>query len=268
MKLYCKLLAATFLLYSCNNANDNEKGSGTFDSSLNNEEKDLKDAVAKFPDSISLTKELIDYYYKKDDMNKAISTVNNAIAKDSNDARLWDFKATLLIENEDTLGSIKAFEKAVSLYPAAEYLLSLGSAYAETKDPKALAVADLLLKNSAAKANKEANFIKGLYYNYINNWPMAISFFDKCLTEDYTFVFAYREKGIALYNMGKYEEALTVLNRSITVQTSFDDGYYWMGRCLEKMNRVPEAIESYRTALQYNPDFVDAKDALANLGVK
>ena len=75
----------------------------------------------------------------------------------------------------------------------------------------------------------------------------------------------YREKAIALYDLGKYAEALAVLDKAITLQNNFDEGYYYSGKCLEKLNRIPEAIQSYQNALVYDPDYVEAKEALNKL---
>jgi hypothetical protein len=37
---------------------------------------------------------------------------------------------------------------------------------------------------------------------------------------------------------------------------------------LEKLKRTDEAIESYQRALMYDPEYIEAKDALARLGIK
>jgi tetratricopeptide (TPR) repeat protein len=68
--------------------------------------------------------------------------------------------------------------------------------------------------------------------------------------------------------MAKYEEAITTLTKAVTLQNKFDEGYYWLGRCFEKLNNTNDAIESYKNALLYNPDYVEAKDALGKLGGK
>ena len=130
----------------------------------------------------------------------------------------------------------------------------------------ALQMADALLIGKKANADKEAFFIKGLYYSFINEKIKAISYFDKCLALNYTFMDAYREKAIALYDFGKYEEALAVLDKAITLQNNFDEGYYYSGQCLEKLNRKDEAIQAYQNALVYDPDYIEAKDALGKLG--
>ena len=76
----------------------------------------------------------------------------------------------------------------------------------------ALKIADFILETKITKTGKEAFFIKGLYYNYTGDKNKAILFFDKCLNLDYTDMFAYREKAIALYDMGRYDDAVTVLD--------------------------------------------------------
>ena len=188
--------------------------------------------------------------------------------KDSLNPRLWDIKATLHFENEDTLNAITAFETALKLNPSPRYLILLGSLYAQTKNARALLIADALIKTKQPETEKEALFIKGLYYTYTGDKKTAIGFFDKCLNMDNRHMFAYREKGIALYDLGKYEDAVTVLDKAVTLQNNFDEGYYWLGRCLEKLNKPTDAIEEYKTALLYAPDYVEAKDALARLGAK
>ena len=228
----------------------------------------LKNEVAKYPDSLAIREDLIEYYRDEGNYDSAMAITNQAIQKDSGLAELWDIKAILHFENEDTMAAIKSFETAINLYPLPEYLISLGTLYAQTKNPKALMISDALLIGNRAKANREAIFIKGLYYNYTGNKKKAIIYFDSCLHIDYTYMFAYREKAIALYDLGKYEDALQVLTRAVTVQNNFDEGYYWLGRCYEKLNKKEEAIESYQKALLYDKDFVEAKEALSRLGVK
>ena len=146
-----------------------------------------------------------------------------------------------------------------------EYLVALGTVYAETKNPKSLIIADALLKANRVKSGKDAMFVKGLYYSYTNDKKKAINYFDSSLQMDFTYMFSYREKAIALYDLGKYEEALEVLKKAVTIQNNFDEGYYWMGKCFEKLGRKDDAIQSYQTALLYDKNFTEAKEALEKI---
>lgn len=231
-------------------------------------EDQLKEQVAKFPDSLLLKENLIQYYRENGNYENALKEVNNAVQKDTGNIRLWDIKAILHFEDGDTLQSIRSFEKALSIYPLPEDMISLATLYAQTKNAKALSLADTLLIKFKPDATKQALFIKGLYYSFTEDKVKAIGFFDQCLALDFHNMDAYREKAIALYDLKKYEDALTVLNRAITLENNFDEGYYYKGRCLEKLNRKEEAIEAYQSALMYTPDYIEAKDALARLGVK
>ena len=256
------------IIISCDN-NDHQKTSVEKPAeSAKGREKILQDSILKFPDSLIFKEQLIQYYRDSFDFDKAIAIANLALSKDSLNYRLWDIKATLHYENDDTANAIKCYETALHINPLPRYIILLGSLYAQTKNIKALKMADFLILSKIPKTETEAYFIKGLYYNYTGEKMKAIGFFDKCLNLDYNYMFAYREKGIALYDLGKYNDAITVLDKAVTLQNNFDEGYYWLGRCLEKLNKPSDAIEEYKTALLYTPDYVEAKDALTRLGVK
>lgn len=253
------------LAAACNNNSNENTGNAA---KANDTEKNLLDAVAKFPDSLLLREELIQYYRDSADYDKAIAATETALKKDSLNDRLWNIKANLYFENYDTLNAIAALNRAANINPLPQYILTLGSMYAQKRDSTALHIADFLLKKQLSDNAKDAYFIKGLYYNFSGDKLKAISFFDKCLNMDYNYMFAYREKAIALYDLGRYNDAITVLDKAVTVQTKFDEGYYWLGRCLEKTGKTADAIEEYKNALAISPDYVEAKDALARLGIK
>ena len=266
MNKYVLFLLLIISFSSCNDEKA-EKVLQNTSSSSTAEQLLLKD-IKQHPDSFLLKENLIQYYRENGNYDNALKEVNDAIQKDTANPRLWQIKAMLHVENQDTLKAITAFEKTVNLFPTASDIISLGTLYAETKNPASLKMADALAVIDNNKAEKEALFIKGLYYSAINEKEKAISFFDKCLAINYTFMYAYREKCIALYDLGKYKEALAVITKAITLQNGYEEGYYYEGRCLEKLNRMSDAIESYQTALMYAPDYIEAKEALAKLGVK
>ncbi|MGH2648464.1 MAG: tetratricopeptide repeat protein, partial [Ginsengibacter sp.] len=217
------------------------------------------------PDSLTLVQNLIEVYRNEGSYDSALVLTNDQIKKDSNNAYLWNMKATLHFENDDTLNAINSLEHAVDIYPLPEYLVALGTIYAEVKNPKSLIIANGLLKANRVKSGADAMFIKGLYYSYTEDKMKAINYFDSSLHMDFTYMFSYREKAIALYDLGKYKEALEVLKRAVTVQNNFDEGYYWMGKCYEKLGNKEDAIQSYQTALLYDNNFSEAREALDKL---
>lgn len=222
----------------------------------------IKNAIKEFPDSLILKQNLIEAYRNEGKYDSAIAVADHELAKDSGSAYLWNIKATLYFENNDTIQAINSLQHAINIYPLPEYLVALGTVLAEIKNKNALQVADNLLRNNKEKKGKDAYFIKGLYFNYINEPQKAIVYLDSCLRLDFTYMYAYREKAIALYQEKKYEEAIKVLSRAVTLQNNFDEGYYWMGKCYEKLNQKEEAIQSYQNALLYDKNFIEARKAL------
>ncbi len=235
---------------------------------LNSEEQALKEAIKTYPDSILLSENLIQYYREQGNYATALQKADEVLHRDSNNARLWKIKAVLHFENTDTLKSVAAFEKSIQLLPNIADMISLGTLYAQTGNKRALSLANTIIAHDKSAMKKQALFIKGLYYAFTNNKLESISYFDKCISLNFTFMDAYREKAIALYDLSRYKEALAVLDKAVTLQNNFDEGYYYRGKCLEKLNRIEEAIESYQSALMYSPDYTEATEALQRLGVK
>lgn len=232
------------------------------------EEQRLRQAIADNPDSLVLYEELIQYFRDNQHYSAAIKAAEQLIQKDSSNARLWDIKAILHYESQDTTQAIRALERAVELDAQPEYIISLGTAYAETKNPLALEMANALLMSPVAKADLQAGFIQGLYFSHTAQYDKAIRIFDQLIRADYTNLMAYREKAIALLEQGKAAEAIPVLETAIEVQSTYEEGYYWLGKCHEQLKDTRKAIAAYQQALQLDPQYIEAQDALGRLGAR
>ena len=246
----------------------NEEKNADTNTPANNEEQAMKDLINQYPDSFPLIQNLTSFYLSNQNFDRAISLLDNTIKKDSANPFLYDMKNIVYAEKGDTAKAIVCLEKAIEILPKPEFIISLGALYAQSQNPKALDIADALIEGNKAKAEKEAYFIKGLYYSLHNEKEKAISFFDKSLALSYTFMDAYMEKGVALISLNKIKEATDVFEKAVTIQNNYAEGYYQLGRCYEKLNRPQDAIDSYNTALIRDPSYIEAKEAMGRLGVK
>ncbi len=251
-----------FVFLSCIDTNK-EKNNNS--SKKISEEDSIKIILKKYPDSLPLLQKMVSISLEKEHYSDAIQIIDNAIVKDSSNDNLWDMKSLVLLQKGDTNNAINALKKAVAIFPHPNYIITLGELYAENHNPQALQMADALLVATKAHAEPQAYFIKGLYYSYKNEKEKAISFFDESIVADYNFAEAYLEKALALYDLKKYQEAATVLEKIVKLKNQFTDGYYYLGKCYEKLNRTEEAKEVYELAIQLNPDFEEAKDALGRM---
>jgi tetratricopeptide (TPR) repeat protein len=230
-----------------------------------NPEDSILILVNKYPDSLLLKENLIQMYRENEDYKNAINSINNFLKNDSLNGRLWNIKAVLHFENGDTLKSIESFEKELIYLSSPTDSISLATLYAETKNAKAIKITEQLKKTYLSKYEKETEFINGLYKYYNSDFISAIAHYDKCINMDYTFMEAYREKAICLISQMKYKEAITTLNKAVILKNNFDEGYYYLGICYEKINKNEMAKQSYGKALLYSPDYIEAKQALEKL---
>ena len=255
------MLIISVFAVSCNQEEKHEHHHGLDPNSI----AAIKMEIQKHPDSLMLKEDLIEAYRNRGDYDSALAIADEEIRKDSGSAYLWNIKATLYFENDDTANTIASLKHAIDIYPLPDYLIALATVYAETRNDSALSIAGDLLASNKTKYGKDAYFIKGLFYNYSLQPQKAIPALNSCLNMDFAYMYAYREKAIALYQMNKYQAALDVLKRAVTIQNNFDEGYYWMGKCYEKLGKNDEAVESYQRALLYDKNYVEAREALERL---
>jgi len=256
------IILLCFILSCTNSTRDEEEKAPTENISA---EATLKNEVNKYPDSLLLLENLLGYYINAQNYDAALKAVNEAIQKDSSNPGLFDMQSALFIAKGDTTAAINSLEKAIEIYPNPPFIISLGALYAQTRNPLALEMADALLIGNKARAEKEAYFIKGLYYSFSDQKEKSIPFFDNAIRTDFQFMEAYLEKALALYVLKKYKESVEVLNRAVTLQNNFDRGYFYLGRSYEKLNKKEEAMQAYEKALMYDPNYEEAREALARL---
>src|SRR5258705_4769437 len=119
--------SAFSIIFSCNNSNDDKMQS----KAEQNSKESLKNAIREYPDSLMMVQDLIELYRNEGTYDSALALTDVQIKKDSDNAYLWNMKATLLFENEDTISAIKSLEHAINIYPLPEYLVALATIYAE-----------------------------------------------------------------------------------------------------------------------------------------
>ena len=252
------LILFGFFLAACNNEEAKQESSGNL-----SQEQQLKEMLQKYPDSMLLVENLVQFYRENTEYEESLSTVDDALKKDSSAYRFWHIKGILHYENADTAEAIKSLETSTRLSNNSNDILLLAKLYAETKNPVALQLAGLLIKQG--EFIKESILIKGIYYSSIREDEKALGFFDEAINTTYTFMEPYKEKALVLYRKEQYMEALRVLDKAVKIKSSYAEGYFYMGLCFEKLNRLEDAKESYETALIYDADYDEARQALAKV---
>lgn len=225
----------------------------------------LEEGSRKFPDNTEFSRRLAEIHAQTGNNEAALTEYNKILQSDSlNFEALYD-KGTLLARLKDTAGAIQALERSFAVLPINLTGMALANIYIAKKDPRTVEICDIILKRDSAQLLTEPVYMKGIYYNEVNQHEKAIAQFDECIRRDWKMTDAYIEKGIIYFEQKNIKEALKVFNMAATVSNTDADVYFWIGRCHEQQGNRAEAILNYKRALALDDTFVEAKDALRRL---
>jgi len=228
----------------------------------------LRKAMALRPDSVGLRYLLMDELLKNKLYAEAIAQNDTLMKLDSTSPVLLYRRGDIQLQKGDTTAGVLSLQLAIKSGPMfMEPQLQLAAIYADQSKPDALVIADNIIHLSQdPKYSTQARFIKGLYYSNINDKPKAIEQFNECIKNDYTFLDAYVEKGLLLYDLKNYAEALKVFEQTIQVSNGFAEGYYNAGRCEEALGNNENAVTYYQKALGLDKTLTGASEGLKRLG--
>ena len=117
---------------------------------------------------------------------------------------------------------------------------------------KMLLLAGLLL--FSATAQDKLLYLGGEFIR-LQNWPVAISYFEQALKEDPQLDKAWYGKGVALCQLGKYDDGLSCLDRALQIDPKSVEYLYTTGVCHEWKGKSnwKQAEAYYRKALELAP---------------
>ena len=226
----------------------------------------LKEALQKIPSSLFFKLNLAQGYINQNKLDEALKITNDILESAPTLINALMIKSDLLEKTNNKPEALKTLEKAYELAPFdVELSYELAFKYAESKNPKALALCDSLLRMDSSGSHAEPYYIKGTYYANSGDQEKALHFFNQAIQHDYYFLDAYLEKGRILFEQRKFPEALKVFQLAATIKPAFGDAYYWMGKCQEQLNQKEEAKLNYQRAYGLDNTLTEAKIAAERL---
>ena len=226
----------------------------------------IKHALQKFPQSIALQIGLARGYQQKNQLQEAINICNQILHQYHDQLDAAELKYDLLVQLKRDDEAIEVLEKAYSFTPYDAGLSHrLAFAYAESKNPKVLALADSLIRVDVTKKHAEPYYFKGVYFSNTGNYAEAVKQFDAAIQHDFYFIQAYTNKGIIFWDQKKYSQALKTFSLATTVSPTSADAYYWLGKTHEAMGNKVEAKLNYQRAYGLDKSMNEAKEAAGRL---
>ncbi len=104
------------------------------------------------------------------------------------------------------------------------------------------------------KRNEDLLFLRGFAKERLSLFQEAITDLDKVITLDSEYVRAYFCRGVCKGSLNNYDEAIVDFSKVVELNPNHDIAYYNNGFCKEKLGRFEEAIDDYTKAIGLNQE--------------
>jgi tetratricopeptide (TPR) repeat protein len=141
------------------------------------------------------------------------------------------------------IGTVWIFEK-ISL---TNYKKTLGGMFSF-----GIAVVFLLLATMTINQIKIWRTPESLWQYVTNKYPTSVSF-------------AHYNLGIALFDQGKIDEAISSYKRTLTINPQHEKAYFSLGYSYLKKGMLDESIPEFKRSLTLNPNYAEAHYALGSV---
>ena len=99
---------------------------------------------------------------------------------------------------------------------------------------------------------------KGNALRELNRLDEALASYDYAIVLKPDYAEAYFNRGNTLFDLKRLDEALASYDRAIVLNPDYTEAYFNRGNVLQNIKRLEEALESYDRAIVLNPDYAEA----------
>ena len=118
------------------------------------------------------------------------------------------------------------------------------------------------------RQNAFAWFNLGSNLNYFDRYAEAAEAFDQARTIGLPWRMLFYQFGPyrAYFNVGRYQDVFDLADAALDARPDLEESFFWRGWARYMLGDPNGAVEDFRSALELNPGFGDAKGALESLG--
>lgn len=218
---------------------------------------------------------LAELQYINGDYKEALLQVDEALKIDQFKAKPYFVKGMIFETVKDSVKAATSYQTAIEQDP--DYFdayYKLAALYNERKPE--LSIQYLERAHEIDPNNMHALRILGNLYSNVGNFPKAMEYFNKMkqldagYSETYYFMgYAYMEifdkKAPKQTQDTTLYKAIEYFSKAAELYPEYTEAYYFRGNCYKELGETSKAIQDYQKALELNPQFEDATNALRSL---
>ncbi|TYQ18107.1 UNVERIFIED_CONTAM: Tfp pilus assembly protein PilF [Acetivibrio alkalicellulosi] len=221
-----------------------------------------EDAIEYYENAISLNSEdAILYNNKASALNKlkkfneALENCNSGLKYNADMAYIYKNKGEALFGLQAYEESLKCCEMCLNIDPhvVEAYVIKMKIFNQINQYDEALYV----YNKAFEKGLKDVKLLiqKARALLYLNKFDQCKEFCDMALELDEHNSEAYECKGLCYYSLEDYQEAAKCLSKAIELNEGLEDSYFYKALCLLNQSKREEAISVLEEGLKINPDF-------------
>ena len=165
------------------------------------------------------------------------------------------------------LNAINCFRNAVNVNPEfKEGFVQLGQMFHLKGDTIALQYYNNALQLDSA--DEMILYNKALFYQSVMDWNAALEAYAALHEINFTHSSGHYNIGFIHMELGLYNIASNNFSDAIYSNSEFFEAYYSRGNCFETLGNIKQAEIDYKRAIEINPDYTFAIEALEQLNLK
>lgn len=225
----------------------------------------FKFVVKKQPKNTTALVALATTYAQQGDNEKAFYYINEALRVDKKYRDAYILKGSIYLSLDNRKLAKSSFQTAVEQDPEffAAYI-KLGLIYQEEGDP--LCIQYFITATQLRPNNIEAYYNLAYAYQQFEKIPEAQQTYREMLKKDPTFTPPLFQLGwIKQFKQNDIDSAIYFYNETLQKEPRYVEAWHNLGLAYETKGEKYQAIQYYRKALKYNPEFSISEDAIKRL---
>jgi tetratricopeptide (TPR) repeat protein len=224
----------------------------------------MQAAAKRFPGRIPTLLKLSEFQLIVKQHSEALSTLNQVLVKDPQNAEAFFMSARVALDQGDTTNAIKALRTSVQINADNfDCWMFLGKIMAVRKNPQAIQCFDNAIRVDSTRI--EARDLKAEFYKRQGAFDKAFAVYRDIITRNPDYSNAYFDMGMIYLELDSFPKAYTNFDIAIKTDPLFVNAYYYRGVCSEMEDHPAAALGDYAQASKMAPDFQEAKEAKERL---